>query len=77
MHLKELTEELAAFVTDSMTVPVEVELRLKITDICASVKRLESKITKKTEELHLSDRTSHKELERLKTNKWVNLKLNI
>jgi len=77
VHLKELTEELAALVTDSTTVAVEDELRLKIVEIRTSVKGLESKINKKTQELHLSDRKSHKELERLKTDRWVNLQLNI
>ncbi|KAF9507531.1 hypothetical protein BS47DRAFT_1366589 [Hydnum rufescens UP504] len=77
VHLRELTDELAGLVTDTGTVALEDELQLKITEIRASVQRLESNIAKKTEELHLSDQKSHKELEQLKTNKWINLQLNI
>ncbi|KAF9505366.1 hypothetical protein BS47DRAFT_1400446 [Hydnum rufescens UP504] len=77
VHLRELTDELAGLVTDTGTVALEDELQLKITEIRASVQHLESNIAKKTEELHLSDQKSHKELEWLKTNKWINLQLNI
>ncbi|KAF9511418.1 hypothetical protein BS47DRAFT_1363798 [Hydnum rufescens UP504] len=56
---------------------MEDELQLKITEIWASVQRLESNISRKTQELHLSDQKSHKELEQLKTNKWINLQLNV
>jgi hypothetical protein len=76
-HVKELRNELANFATDGSTIAVEDELRLKIVEIQGSVKRLESNIAKKTEELRLSDLTLHKELESLKKNKWVNLQLNI
>lgn len=77
VHLKELMDELAGLATDNVTIAVEDELRLKITEIRASVQRLESNISRKTQELHLSDQKSHKELERLKTNRWINLQLNI
>ena len=77
VHLRELTDELASFAIDNGMVAVEDELRLKIAEIQGSVQHLENNIKKKTEELHLSDQTSHKELEWLKTNKWVNLQLNI
>ncbi|KAF9505135.1 hypothetical protein BS47DRAFT_1400699 [Hydnum rufescens UP504] len=77
VHLRELTDELAGLVTDTRMVALEDELQLKITEIRASVWCLESNIAKKTEVLHLSDQKSHKELEWLKTNKWINLQLNI
>ncbi|KAF9507223.1 hypothetical protein BS47DRAFT_1304319 [Hydnum rufescens UP504] len=70
-------DELAGLATDNVTIAVEDELQLKITEIRASVQRLESNISRKTQELHLSDQKSHKELERLKTNKWINLQLNV
>jgi hypothetical protein len=73
VHLRELTDELASLVIDTGTVASEDELQLKITEIQASVWHLENNIAKKTEELHLSDQKSHKELEWLKTNKWINL----
>lgn len=76
-HIKELRDELAGLATDDSTIAVEDELRLKIVEIQGSLKRLESNIAKKMEELRLSDLTSHKELEKLKKNKWVNLQLNI
>ncbi|KAF9511311.1 hypothetical protein BS47DRAFT_1395220 [Hydnum rufescens UP504] len=77
VHLKELTDELESLVIDTGIVALEDELQLKITEIRASVQHLESNIAKKTEELHLSDQNSHKELEQLNTNKWINLQLNI
>ncbi|KAF9503781.1 hypothetical protein BS47DRAFT_1369276 [Hydnum rufescens UP504] len=77
IHLKETVDELGELATDSSTVVVEDELWAKIEAMRSSIKRIESNIKKKTEELHLSDRMSHKELDRLKTDKWVNLQLNI
>ncbi|KAF9515408.1 hypothetical protein BS47DRAFT_1391578 [Hydnum rufescens UP504] len=77
IHLKEMVDELGELATDSSTVVVEDELRAKIEAMRSSIKRIESNIKKKTEELHLSDRMSHKELDHLKTDKWVNLQLNI
>ncbi|KAF9511223.1 hypothetical protein BS47DRAFT_1364043 [Hydnum rufescens UP504] len=77
IHLKETVDELGELATDSSTVVVEDELRAKIEAMRSSIKRIKSNIKKKTEELHLSDRMSHKELDRLKTDKWVNLQLNI
>jgi hypothetical protein len=77
IHLKELVDELGELATDSSTVVVEDELREKIEAMRSSIKRIESNVKKKMEELHLSDWTSHKELDRLKTDKWVNLQLNI
>ncbi|KAF9517743.1 hypothetical protein BS47DRAFT_1359507 [Hydnum rufescens UP504] len=56
---------------------VEDELQAKIKAMRSSIKHIESNIKKKTEELHLSDQMSHKELDHLKTDKWVNLQLNI
>ncbi|KAF9508765.1 hypothetical protein BS47DRAFT_1397479 [Hydnum rufescens UP504] len=77
IHLKEMVDELGELATDSSTVVVEDELRAKIKAMRSSIKRIESNIKKKMEELHLSDWMSHKELDRLKTDKWVNLQLNI
>jgi hypothetical protein len=77
VHLRELTDELAGLVIDTGVVALEDELWLKITEIQASVWCLENNIAKKTEVLHISDQKSHKELEQLKTNKWINLQLNI
>ncbi|KAF9508425.1 hypothetical protein BS47DRAFT_1373667 [Hydnum rufescens UP504] len=77
IHLKETVDELGELATDSSTVVVEDELRAKIEAMRSSIKHIESNIKKKTEELHLSDRMSHKELDHLKTDKWVNLQLNI
>ncbi|KAF9504212.1 hypothetical protein BS47DRAFT_1368953 [Hydnum rufescens UP504] len=77
VHLKELMDELAGLATNNVTIAVEDELWLKITEIWASVQCLESNISRKTQELHLSDQKSHKELEWLKTNKWINLQLNV
>ncbi|KAF9505393.1 hypothetical protein BS47DRAFT_1400440 [Hydnum rufescens UP504] len=77
VHLKELMDELSGLATNNVTIAVEDELWLKITEIWASVQCLESNISRKTQELHLSDQKSHKELEWLKTNKWINLQLNV
>ncbi|KAF9516404.1 hypothetical protein BS47DRAFT_1360420 [Hydnum rufescens UP504] len=77
IHLKETVDELGELATDSSTVVVEDELWAKIEAMQSSIKHIESNIKKKTEELHLSDRMSHKELDCLKTDKWVNLQLNI
>ncbi|KAF9503257.1 hypothetical protein BS47DRAFT_1402585 [Hydnum rufescens UP504] len=77
IHLKETVDELRELATDSSTVVVEDELWAKIKAMQSSIKCIESNIKKKTEELHLSDQMSHKELDHLKTDKWVNLQLNI
>ena len=77
IHLKEMVDELGELATDNSTVVVEDELQAKIEAMQSSIKHIKSNVKKKMEELHLSDWTSHKELDHLKTDKWVNLQLNI
>ncbi|KAF9520254.1 hypothetical protein BS47DRAFT_1357485 [Hydnum rufescens UP504] len=73
IHLKEMVDELGELATDSSTVVVEDELQAKIEAMRSSIKHIKSNIKKKTEELHLSDQMSHKELDHLKTDKWFEL----
>ncbi|KAF9505386.1 hypothetical protein BS47DRAFT_1400436 [Hydnum rufescens UP504] len=73
IHLKEMVDELGELATDSSTVVVEDELWAKIEAIQSSIKCIKSNIKKKTEELHLSDQMTHKELDHLKTNKWLDV----
>ncbi|KAF9505660.1 hypothetical protein BS47DRAFT_1400198 [Hydnum rufescens UP504] len=60
---QETVDELGELATDSSTVVVEDELQANIEAMRSSIKRIESNIKKKTEELHLSDQMSHKELD--------------
>jgi hypothetical protein len=56
---------------------VQAEWQERVQHVKEAIRRLESTIKKKTEELRLSDRTSAAELSRLKKDKWVNVQLNI
>ncbi|KAF9516460.1 hypothetical protein BS47DRAFT_1371718 [Hydnum rufescens UP504] len=49
----------------------------KVRALKGTIQCLENVITKKTEELQLSDRASAAELTKLKKDKWVNLQLNL
>ncbi|KAF9502834.1 hypothetical protein BS47DRAFT_1403052 [Hydnum rufescens UP504] len=78
-NLKDLIAEGNDLVQDDTTASNEVqaEWQEKVRLLKEAIRRLETTINKKTDELRLTDHASASELNRLKKDKWVNIQLNL
>lgn len=78
-NLKDLIAEGNDLVGDESSASnlVLVEWQEKVRILKEAIRRLESTVKKKTDELRLSHRASAAELSKLKKDKWVNIQLNL